>query len=229
VAIAGGSQLSHQFVDSGWGPYATGQFRPDQENFCGVHGGHYCTATATTVGLDDFVPWGGCAWHPGTLPIASSPSAPTLGPDSARTLKCFVSMHVEPAQVLEAVQSVGPYVTIFIPSPGQLSLRPRPEPGFAAVNRPRPAIAPITTMIGQPGPSKLTLRLNAPAKRLLARRHSLPVALAMTFTPASGPAITRTTRITLRSAAKRPTRCGIHKPTRRLKRLQKACHLWRHT
>jgi hypothetical protein len=216
------------FEDSIWGPFMDGAYK---EAICGVHGGHSCTATDTTVHIGDGHGFGGCAWHGGPLPfapVASSPDAISLGPDSQRTLRCFVSMQVEPAQVLEAVQSVGPFVTIFIPDPGQLKIRPLPLPASLGAKRTRPAIAPINTTVGQPGPSRLRLRLNAPAKRLLARRHSLPVALDMTFTPASGAATKRTTHLTLRSAAKPPKQCAIHKPTRNLRRLQKVCHIWRH-
>jgi hypothetical protein len=126
------------------------------------------------------------------------------------------------------VQDVGPYVTIYAPTSGTLKYHPDPVPAFAAVARQRPAIAPVTTNVSEPGPVKVKLRLNAAAKRLLARRHKLPVTLEMTFSPTVGAAVTRTTRITLRSAPKPPKRCAAHKPSRNLRRLQKACHLWRH-
>jgi hypothetical protein len=212
-----------------WDPY--GDFvDPDyggsQETYCGVHGGHYCTTTASWLALGPDDPWGGCAWNRGTLPVAQSFGAIQLGPDSARTLKCFVSMHVEPADAYAPVQEVGTYATVYIPVSGSLTYRPLPIPAFAAAKRQRPAIAPITITVAQPGKVRFKLRLNGAARRILARRHSLPVALHMTFTPTTGAAITNTTRLTLRSAAKRK-RCPVHKPTRNLRRL-KACHIVRH-
>jgi hypothetical protein len=228
AAVLGGPAFQ-QIVQSGFGAYATGVYAGWQEDRCGVHGGHQCTATATDVALgDQSRVFGGCAWNPGTIPIAPSVGAIRLGPDTRRTLTCFVTLHIEPAAAYQPVQSVGPYVTIYAPTSGSLTYHPEPIPGFAAVARQRPAIAPVTTSVAGPGPVKVKLRLNAAAKRILQRRHKLPVSLDMTFTPTAGPAVTRTTRVTLRSAPTPPKRCAVHKPTRNRHRLQKACHIWRH-
>jgi hypothetical protein len=125
----------------------------DQEAECGVHGGHRCTATASWVALGPAVPWGGCAWNRGTLPLAPSIGAVELGPDVSRTLDCFVSMHVEPADAYAPVQEVGTYATVYIPTSGTLTFRPSPIPGFAASKRQRPAIAPVTTTVAQITPT----------------------------------------------------------------------------
>jgi hypothetical protein len=55
------------------------------------------------------------------------------------------------------------------------------------------------------GPVTVRLKLNAAARRKLQRQKRLPVKLRLTFTPASGHAIKKTVRVTLRPQTKAPT------------------------
>jgi hypothetical protein len=132
------------------------------------------------------------------------PRDPKPGHGNYRRIECDVSVQIERAPVL-AIVPVFTGLQVLAPSAGLLTIAPRIVGGSSgAVAAAAPRIAPVRQQVTKEGPVGVKLQLNKAAKRLLARKGKLRVAVSSTFTPTSGERITRTTRVTIRAPRKAP-------------------------
>lgn len=124
--------------------------------------------------------------------------------DKYRRLTCTGELIARPAPALRPIPLPGPFVSIWIPAPGRVTMAATPARGKRAVVA-RPRFKPVTRQVTEPGPVSANLKPNRAARRQLRRKGRLRVALKTTFTPAAGGAPTVTDRVlTLRP----PSRAG---------------------
>jgi hypothetical protein len=187
---------------------------PQQDDACYTDDrkgtGTRCTATARLVTLGDGGPiWGTCHWEPwyfGGLAGAS------FGYADERRIDCSTTVRIDPATPLDAIVN-NSNVTVFAPSAGDLvatwGVKPaKAKASATAVSAAKPAIATTRMSAAEDGPVELKPKLNAAARRLLARTGRLAVKVRVVFTPAGGgTTVTRDQVAILRRVVRQPRAC----------------------
>jgi hypothetical protein len=181
--------------------------------------GDRCFATATITALGDGTSlWSGC--EAGLFSGAGILGVSRSGSDGIRRIECDADLQIEPTAAL-TMAAARLNAQIYINALGDLLVRPKINLGprlARAAATPRPKIAPARLRVSRPGLVTIPLKLNASAKRLMARKKQLAVSMRATFTADGAQPLTRTTRVTLGKPARLPRICRVHRTRERPKR-----------
>ncbi|MEA2166732.1 MAG: large repetitive protein, partial [Solirubrobacteraceae bacterium] len=169
------------------------------------------------VACDRFTYSGICTgsthWNFTASYMGSTPSV--RGRDGSRFIRCELRVKTSaPGQL--ATTAAANNLTVNAPGPGILAVRlaGARAAGLRAVAAAATLLRPSQQTVAAAGPVALKLGLTRTAKLRLRRRGSLKLRLALTFTPASGDLVTRTTEVRLTRIVKARIPHLKHPPAR---------------
>jgi DNA-binding beta-propeller fold protein YncE len=126
---------------------------------------------------------------------------PSLGPASARFIRCDFTMTIEAAATLVTTASpTADGFTTFAPGPGTVTATPAGKTaGKASVARVRTqaAFARTSKRVARAGPVRFKLKFSKAAKAQLRDKHRLVLVARLVFTPRKGKTASRTVKVTL--------------------------------
>jgi hypothetical protein len=144
-------------------------------------------------------------------PTANSPNysggiPPSLGPDTARFIRCDFTMTIEAAPTLVTTPSTSAdgFVT-YAPGPGTVTATPAgASAGTASIARVRTQglFRKTARTVKRAGPVSFKLTLSRSAKTTLRKTNRLVLTVKLAFKPRKGKTVTRTVTITLRKLPK---------------------------
>ncbi|MFN8112805.1 MAG: Calx-beta domain-containing protein [Solirubrobacterales bacterium] len=190
-------------------PPGSGKY-PDVDRYCDVRGGgsHTCQTSANLTAFGENSDLAFECSGPESDYLANAKPG-DIGPDSERSLRCEASLKIVPA---DALAIIGQGTSLSVNAPGAGSVRVAPAGGGRIAGssvmrstggRAKPPFKAVTRTAAGAGPLSFKPKLSKPAKRKLAKKHKLKLKLSITYKPEGGEATTKTSRVTLKSQARK--------------------------